>query len=128
MLRKKLLGVIQFMQDCATIGILGDYDFNRLRHKLGLTADEPRPLSEFRRIDLKPNGSPRDLALMLGVSSFVLIDYPHLDNPAGVKWLLLDQQLLSADDRQLLNTLLQREFVVKFSRDDIVVAQRVQRP
>jgi hypothetical protein len=55
---------------------------NRLR-ALGLTADEPRPLSEFRKIDLKPGGSPRDLALMLGVSSFVHIDYPHLDNPVG---------------------------------------------
>ena len=55
---------------------------NRLR-VLGLTADDPRPISEFRKIDLKPNGSPRDLALMLGVSSFVHIDYPHLDNPTG---------------------------------------------
>ncbi len=41
-LRKKLLGVIQFLQDCAAIGILGEYDFNRLRHKLGLT-DAPAP-------------------------------------------------------------------------------------
>jgi Tfp pilus assembly protein PilF len=40
-LRKKLLGVIQFMQDCAAIGILSEYDFNRLRHKLGLTAEAP---------------------------------------------------------------------------------------
>ena len=35
-LRKKLLGVIQFLHDCAAVGILKDYDFNRLRHKLGL--------------------------------------------------------------------------------------------
>ena len=54
----------------------------RLR-ALGLMADAPRPLSDFRKIDLAPNGSPRDLALMLGVASLVHIDYPHLDNPAG---------------------------------------------
>jgi tetratricopeptide (TPR) repeat protein len=37
-LRKKLLGVIQFLQDCtATIG--WTYDFDRLRRKLGLRAD-----------------------------------------------------------------------------------------
>jgi tetratricopeptide (TPR) repeat protein len=36
-LRKKLLGVIQFLHDCAVLGILKEYDFDRLRHKLGLT-------------------------------------------------------------------------------------------
>jgi len=35
-LRKKLRGVIQFMEDCAGNGILAEYDFNRLRRKLGL--------------------------------------------------------------------------------------------
>ena len=43
-LRKKLLGIIQFLHDCAALGILKDYDFNRLRHKLGLTtAAAPAP-------------------------------------------------------------------------------------
>ncbi len=47
-LRKKLLGVIQFLQDCAANGILSDYDFGGLRHKLGLTAGpapEARPVA-----------------------------------------------------------------------------------
>ena len=35
-LRKKLRGVIQFLEDCASGGILANYDFNRLRRKLGL--------------------------------------------------------------------------------------------
>src|SRR5262249_28450602 len=35
-LRKKLRGVIQFLQDCAAGGIVGKYDFDRLRRKLGL--------------------------------------------------------------------------------------------
>src|SRR5262249_18491477 len=43
-LRKKLRGVIQFLQDCARIGLLASYDFDRLRNKLGLqTAPSPAP-------------------------------------------------------------------------------------
>jgi tetratricopeptide (TPR) repeat protein len=38
LLRKKLLGVVKFMEDCAARGILAGYDFGRLRHKLGLGA------------------------------------------------------------------------------------------
>jgi tetratricopeptide (TPR) repeat protein len=34
--RKKLRGVIQFIQDCAAGGPIGDYEFDRLRRKLGL--------------------------------------------------------------------------------------------
>jgi tetratricopeptide (TPR) repeat protein len=36
-LRKKLRGVVQFLQDCAAGGIVSTYDFDRLRRKLGLT-------------------------------------------------------------------------------------------
>lgn len=35
-LRKKVLGVIQFLQDCAVLTPSREYDFNRLRRKLGL--------------------------------------------------------------------------------------------
>src|SRR5262249_38221474 len=35
-LRKKLRGVIQFIEECARDGFLAGYDFNRLRRKLGL--------------------------------------------------------------------------------------------
>jgi tetratricopeptide (TPR) repeat protein len=38
-LRRKLLGVIRFIEDCAGGGMVATYDFNRLRRKLGLTAD-----------------------------------------------------------------------------------------
>lgn len=37
-LRKKLRGVIHFLQDCAAQGSLAGYDFDRLRRKLGLLA------------------------------------------------------------------------------------------
>jgi tetratricopeptide (TPR) repeat protein len=40
-LRKKLLGVIQFLQDCAAGGIVQTYDFDRLRRKLGLLGGAP---------------------------------------------------------------------------------------
>src|SRR5262249_49942125 len=42
-LRKKLRGVIQFLQDCATGGLVGKYDFDRLSRKLGLLAGGPAP-------------------------------------------------------------------------------------
>lgn len=50
-------------------------------HAMGLT-DAPRPLSEFQRLPMA-RGGPRDLALMLGVASFVDLDYPHFDDVAG---------------------------------------------
>jgi tetratricopeptide (TPR) repeat protein len=37
-LRKKVLGAVQFLQDCAAFGITSTYDFDRLRRKLGLLA------------------------------------------------------------------------------------------
>ncbi len=40
-LRKKLLGVIQFVEDCSKSGIVGMYDFDNLRRKLGLIAGAP---------------------------------------------------------------------------------------
>lgn len=40
-LRKKLLGIIQFIEDCAAVTQAQVYDFNRLRRKLGLTAEAP---------------------------------------------------------------------------------------
>ena len=51
-LRKKLLGVIQFMQECAAMGILSDYDFGKLRHKLNLTINvapeiKPEPVLDI---------------------------------------------------------------------------------
>ena len=40
-LRLRLLGVIALLEQCAANGILSRYDFNRLRHKLGLHATAP---------------------------------------------------------------------------------------
>jgi tetratricopeptide (TPR) repeat protein len=37
-LRKKLSGVVQFLQECAAGGALHNYDFDRVRRKLGLIA------------------------------------------------------------------------------------------
>lgn len=44
-LRKKLLGVIQFIQECAAIGMLRGYDFDRLRRRLGLLGAAPQAAS-----------------------------------------------------------------------------------
>jgi hypothetical protein len=51
-------------------------------HAQGLT-EGPLPLSAFQRVPNHGEG-PRDLALMLGVSSFVDLDYPHFDTPPGL--------------------------------------------
>ena len=42
-LRLRLLGVIALLEQCAANGILSRYDFDRLRHKLGLDCDRPHP-------------------------------------------------------------------------------------
>ncbi|WP_309605924.1 alginate O-acetyltransferase AlgX-related protein [Phenylobacterium sp.] len=48
---------------------------------MGLT-DGPRPLAEYRARNSAGHG-PRDLALMLGVASFVDLDYPRLERREG---------------------------------------------
>jgi hypothetical protein len=52
-------------------------------HSMGIT-DGPRPVSDFELVGGSQKGRPRDLALMLGVASFVDIDFPHIDNPKGL--------------------------------------------
>ena len=52
----------------------------------------------------------------------------NLDNPADVRWLVIDRTLLNADDKTLLGQLLSREFTVRFDQNDIVVAERVAAP
>ena len=52
-------------------------------HGMGLT-EGPKPLSDFTMIPAGAGPQPRDLALMLGVASFVQIDFPHIDNPTAV--------------------------------------------
>src|SRR5262249_4862546 len=44
-LRRKLLGVIRFIEDCSKGGMVSTYDFGRLRRKLGLTAGASSALS-----------------------------------------------------------------------------------
>ncbi|MGH9164818.1 MAG: DUF2079 domain-containing protein, partial [Acidimicrobiales bacterium] len=52
----------------------------------------------------------------------------HLDDPAGVSWLVVDLRLQSPEDLALLDGLLGRQFAVRFERDDILAAERVQPP
>lgn len=47
-------------------------------------AEGPRPLDAFVQItDVEEAATPRDLALMLGVASFVRVDYPQIEDPAA---------------------------------------------
>jgi len=49
---------------------------------MGVTPAGPRPLSDFSFVKHSETGTPRNLALMLGVASFVRIDFPEVDDPA----------------------------------------------
>jgi hypothetical protein len=51
-------------------------------HSMGVT-EGPRPMSDFELIGGGQKIRPRDLALMLGVASYVPVDFPHIDNPKG---------------------------------------------
>ncbi len=53
------------------------------------------------------------------------VDGEHLDDPSIVQWLLVDRSLLNDDDTALLNSLLRKQFRVRFEREGIVLAQRV---
>jgi hypothetical protein len=55
-LRRKLRGVVQFLQDCAAGGVLHDYDFDRVRRKLGLTAPGAAPAA--------PGAAPADITAL----------------------------------------------------------------
>jgi tetratricopeptide (TPR) repeat protein len=76
-LRKKLLGVVQFLEDCARSG--GEpYDFNRLRHKLGLSEGSGPPVAkgppEQARIDPSAMSAAELAALQLDQLSDDLVD------------------------------------------------------
>jgi tetratricopeptide (TPR) repeat protein len=64
-LRKKVLGVVRFMEDCARAGILSGYDFGRVRHKLGLDQAAPQqaPTAGTEPAGVDPSGmSTQELA------------------------------------------------------------------
>jgi tetratricopeptide (TPR) repeat protein len=45
-LKKRLFGVIDFLKDCAAATMIKEYDFDRLRRKLGLTTATPSKATE----------------------------------------------------------------------------------
>ncbi len=64
MLRRKLRGVVQFLQDCSAGGLLHKYDFDRLRQKLGLLTAGPAA-SGPAAVDITALGAPQLAALPL---------------------------------------------------------------
>ncbi len=69
-LKKKLRGVIQFLQDVAAHTQAAAYDFNRLRHKLGLSESVPAPADETTG----PDFAAMSVADLAGVSAESLAD------------------------------------------------------
>jgi tetratricopeptide (TPR) repeat protein len=97
-LRKKVLGVVQFLQDCAQTGLLGTYDFDRLRRKLGLATATPPPAAE-------PGKGPPDIAALgaAELASLKVEDLPdeHVEQ-AYQTALTLDAQELAGRFAQAL--------------------------
>jgi uncharacterized membrane protein len=52
----------------------------------------------------------------------------NLHDPAGVRWLVLDREMLTQKDSALLERLLAGEFVVRFDENGILAAERVRPP
>jgi tetratricopeptide (TPR) repeat protein len=76
-LRKKLTGVVQFLQECAAGGALQTYDFDRLRRKLGLLDGQPAapPVGGEEVVDISALGAAELAALKAsGLSSSELQD------------------------------------------------------
>jgi tetratricopeptide (TPR) repeat protein len=80
-LRKHLRGVIQFIQDCSKTSAIGNYDFDRLRRKLGLLGESaasaaglgtPQPAATAA-------GSPLDIAAM-GAAELAGLDAANLSD------------------------------------------------
>jgi predicted Zn-dependent protease len=78
-LRKKLLGVIQFLEDCSKSGIVGMYDFNNLRRKLGLIAGAPAPQATEGGVaaDIPSLGAPELAALPIDKLSDEQLDQAY---------------------------------------------------
>ena len=117
-----------------------------VKYHSGLWAQGPdaRRESKQRAVDMVPEGSATSAIYYLVphlTQRTKIYEFPvpwkpinwgvngeKLDNPADVRWLVLDRTLLNADDKALLNQLLGGEFAVRFDQSDIVVAQRVGPP
>jgi tetratricopeptide (TPR) repeat protein len=56
-LRKKLRGVIQFLQQCASLGGRSSYDFDRLRRKLGLSGEATPATASGPALDIGAMGA-----------------------------------------------------------------------
>jgi uncharacterized membrane protein len=52
----------------------------------------------------------------------------NLQSSGDVKWLILDLQILSPDDKILVQALLRTQFVLRYGHDGILVAQRIAAP
>lgn len=62
-LRKKLLGLIQFLEQCASAGVLSRFSFDGLRRKLGLLGGPATPASTPQQADVSAMGAAELSAL-----------------------------------------------------------------
>jgi len=106
-LRKKLAGVVQFLQECAALAAI-PYDFDRVRRKLGLLEGVPAPTPAEA-------GAARDIAAMSAAELASLAAESLSDVEAEQAY----QAALKLDARELAG---------KFAQDLIARPARTDRP
>jgi tetratricopeptide (TPR) repeat protein len=76
-LRKHLRGVIQFIQDCAKGGMIANYDFDRLRRKLGSSDGEAGGTPALRSAGAPPASTALDIPSM-AAAELAALNAPNL--------------------------------------------------
>jgi tetratricopeptide (TPR) repeat protein len=110
-LRKHLRGVIQFIQDCAKGGMIANYDFDRLRRKLGLiragnvsdgmTGEKPAPPSVADACGSSVDIASMGTAELAALNSTNLSD-EHLEQAYQTAVKLDAEELAASFARQLI--------------------------
>lgn len=143
-LRRFLVGLLVVTSFGATVAWGPSPVSTKFRSGLWELTDSPRNEIKRQAIALVPENAPTS-AVYYAVPHMAhrtrIYEFPvpwrpanwgvrgeNLDDPAGVRWLLLDRSLLGTEDKALLDRLLSREFAVRFEKDDILVAERIHPP
>jgi hypothetical protein len=91
---------------------------------MGAVKEGPRPLEAFRELATPRTGDPRNLALMLGVASFVRPDFPQFDDPPAERHVQTTRLTGSRDwtEPQVLDTGAGGKPVLLMTRDSFSTA------
>jgi uncharacterized membrane protein len=143
-LRRFLVGLVVVTSFGATVAWGPSPVSTKFRSGLWELTDSPRNDVKRQAIALVPEDAPTSAAYYV-VTHMAhrtrIYEFPvpwraanwgvrgeNLHDPAEVQWLVLDRSILGVEDKTLLSRLLAGEFVVRFDKEDIMVAERVAPP